>query len=381
MSAFSSTIADEIRRRGRVTFAEFMDWALYHPRHGYYAAGAGRLGRGGDFFTGVQVGGLLGRLLAESVGEMWDALGSGRLTLVELGASDGALAEQVLRALEAKGRAKGVSLHLIEKSRVAREAARRRLARYPRVHVWEDLADFEHTAGVEGVVYSNEFFDALPVHRVRMEGGTLRELYVTARDGVLAEEAAELSTPKLSRYFEEQGVVLEEGQESEVCLVLEEVVPDIARVLSRGFVLTVDYGGASADVHHPSRPKGTIRTFKKHSVGGDLFAEPGERDITAHVDFGRVAALGERVELSPLVYGSQGAYLLNSGETLLKRLVEEEGKNDPAVARRVQQLLHPEAMGGAFHVLVQGKNVGRPTLSGGKTNRVHRLAKMVNSAP
>ena len=381
MSEFQDTIVSEVRRRGRVTFAEFMSWALYHPLHGYYTAGGERRGRGGDFFTGVGAGGLFGRLLAESITEMWDLLGSERLTLVELGASDGGLAEQILKALEGKGRAKGVSVHLVEKSGPAREAARRRLARYPRVHLWEDLTDMEHTAGVDGVVYSNEFFDALPVNRVRMEGGALKELFVVEKDGRLIEEAGAPSTPRLVRYFEEQEVPLAEGQTAEVCTVLEEVVEGVDRVLARGFVLSVDYGEPSADLYREDRRDGTLRTFRKHAVGGDPFQNIGEQDITAHVDFGRLAALGARGELKPLVFCSQGSYLLNSCEDLLRRVVEEEGKRDPGMARRVQQFLHPESLGGAFRVLVQGKNVGRPELSGGKANRLHRLIKMVNSLP
>jgi SAM-dependent MidA family methyltransferase len=381
MSEFQNTILSEVRRRGRVTFAEFMKWALYHPIHGYYAAGGERRGRGGDFFTSVGTGGLFGRLLAESVTEMWDHLGSGRLTLVELGASDGGLAEQVLKALEGKGRAKGVSVHLVEKSGPAREAARRRLARFPRVHLWEDLDEMEHTAGVEGVVYSNEFFDALPVHRVRMESGALQEFFVVEKDGRLVEEAGEPSTPRLARCFEEQEVHLAEGQAAEVCPALEEVVEGIDRVLARGFVITVDYGEPSVDLYREDRRDGTLRTFRKHAVGGDPFQNIGEQDITAHVDFGRLAALGARGELDPLLFCSQGSYFLNSCEGLLRKVVEEEGKQDPSMSRRVQQLLHPEGMGGAFHVLVQGKNVGRPELSGGKANRLHRLVKMVNSPP
>lgn len=376
---FQNTVIDEVRRRGRVTFAEFMDWALYHPRHGYYAAGPGRLGRGGDFFTSVQVGGLFGRLLAESFIEMWDHLGSGKLTLVELGASDGALAEQVMRALEAKGRAKGVSLHLVEKSRASREAAKRRLARYPKVHVWEDLDSFEHTAGVEGVVYSNEFFDALPVHRLRRESGEIRELYVVVRDGHLAEEAGPLSSPGLAEAFAEPSVELAEGQAAEVCPALDVVVPQIGRLLSRGFVLSVDYGEPTADLYRPERREGTLKVFSKHAMEKTPFEGVGQRDITAHVDFGRLANLGAKEELAPLVFCSQGSYLLNSAEGLLRTVVEEEAKKDPALPRRVQQLLHPESMGGAFHVLVQGKNVGKPELSGGKINRLHRLVKMVNS--
>jgi SAM-dependent MidA family methyltransferase len=375
VSSFHEVIVDEVRRRGRVTFAEFMNWALYHPAHGYYTAGAGRLGRGGDFFTSVHAGGLFGRLLAEAIVEMWEHLGSGHLTLIELGASDGALADQILRSLGEKGLGRKVSLHVIEKSQAARDAARSRLARYPKIHLWEDLASFEHAAGVDGVVYSNEFFDALPVHRVRWEGGRLRELFVTSAEGKLAEEAGDPSTPRLTRYFEGQGVSLIEGQEAEVCLALDDVVPEIDRLLARGFVLTVDYGEPAPDLYRPERPRGTLRTFRKHAVADNFFQDIGGQDITAHVDFTRLAQLGARGELTPVSFCSQGTYLLNSGEALLKKVVEEESKTDPAAPRRVQQLLHPETMGGAFHVLVQAKNAGTTSLSGSKVNRLHRLGK------
>jgi SAM-dependent MidA family methyltransferase len=372
MSAFHQTVVDEVRRRGKVPFAEFMDWALYHPVNGYYAS-AGRIGREGDFFTSVRAGGLFGRILAEALDEMWNHLGSGRFTLVELGGGDGALAEQVLDAFEAKGKGKKVTLYLVEKGLAAREAARRRLTRFPKVHILESLEEFEHTAGIDGCVYSNEFFDALPVHRVRLEGGVLKELFVTEKDGRLAEAPGVLSTPDLARYFEEQKVSLAEGQAAEVCLALEGVMAELDRVVSRGFVVSVDYGEPSADLYREERREGTLRVFKKHAVGGNFFDDIGGQDITAHVDFGRLAALGARGDLAPLLFSSQGSFLLNAGEKLLKELVEGEGRRDPAVARAVQQLIHPEAMGGAFHVLVQAKNAGRPELSIGKVNRVHRL--------
>jgi SAM-dependent MidA family methyltransferase len=178
----------------------------------------------------------------------------------------------------------------------------------------------------------------------------------------------------LARTFVEQDIVLEDGQEAEVCLAFADVMEDVERLLARGFVLSVDYGAPSAELFHPDRTRGTIRTFHDHAVGGDPFAEPGRRDITAHVDFGRLAAVGERAGLTPLIFATQGTYLLNSAEALLRRIVEDEAKSDPGLPRRVQQLLHPEGMGGAFHVLVQGKNVGTPALSGGKINRIHRLA-------
>ncbi|MBL0059633.1 MAG: SAM-dependent methyltransferase [Elusimicrobia bacterium] len=206
MSSLDEIVRAEVRRRGRVTFAEFMGWALTHPTHGYYMTKI-RTGRGGDFVTNVQAGPLFGRLLAESFVEMWDALGSEKFTLVELGGSDGSLAESVLRALEEMGRDRRVTLHVVEASPVARQAARRRLSRYGRVQLHACLEEMEHTAGVEGCVYSNEFFDALPFHRVRWKEGRLWELWVEEAGGKLFERPGPLS-PGVAEAFNGSGVTL-----------------------------------------------------------------------------------------------------------------------------------------------------------------------------
>lgn len=371
MPAFDALVLAEVRRRGRVTFAEFMEWSLYHPHHGYYTGGASRTGRGRDFLTNVQTGGLFGKLLAESFCDMWDRLGSKRFTMVELGASDGALAEQVLKSFEEKKRT-GVTYYLVERSPLARSAARRRLSRHPRIKFAGSLDELEHTSGVEGCVYSNEFFDALPIHRVTVRNGVFRELYVTDEGGRLVESPGDPSTPRLALYLEEQGVALEEGQKAEVCLALEDVVGNISRVLQRGFVFTVDYGEPSGDLFRPERPDGTLRTYEGHRRAADPFEKIGRRDLTAHVDFGRLAVLGAREGLFPLVFASQGSYFLHSAEEVLRRAVENGG---PAGAGRVQQLVHPDAFGGAFRVFVQGKNVGRPRLLGGNADKVERLLR------
>jgi SAM-dependent MidA family methyltransferase len=338
MSAFDETVIAEVRRRGKVTFAEFMGWALHHPRHGYYATGL-RTGRGGDFVTNAQAGPLFGRLLAGVIADVWDALGSERLTLVELGGADGALAESVLRALEAMGRVRRVAFHLVEASPPARAAARRRLSRFGAVEVHASLEDLEHVAGVEGVVYSNEFFDALPFHRVLQREGKLQELFVVEENGVLAERPGAPSTPRLAEAFRESGASLAEGCEAEVCLALE----------------------------------GTRRTFARHAVGDSPFSDIGRQDITAHVDFTRLALEGARHGLTSVLYAPQGSFFLQAGEKILRDAVEGGGDRAAAV-RQVQQLIHPRAFGGSFQVLLQEKNAEGVAWPGLKANRIQRLS-------
>lgn len=371
--SFHTTVTAEIARRGRVTFAEFMTWALYHPVHGYYMTKPSRAGRQGDFYTSVQAGPLFAQLLVEAFCEMWDHLGSGRFTLVEVGGGNGALAEKIFAAFQAKGRDKGLSYILVEKGPKALAEARRRLSRFPKVHFYSSLDDLEHVSGVEGCLFSNELFDALPAHRVAQLNGALQELWVSAKDGRLTEEAGPLSTPRLSKVLVEQGVVLSEGQKAEVCLAMDETLSAFERVLGRGFVLTIDYGAPSQLLRHPGRLEGTLKAFMKHALAENVFEWPGDMDITADVDFGRLAAAGAARGLLPLLFAEQGTFLLHSGEKFLRQAFGNSPA--PALAVQTQQLLHPGSLGGAFHVLVQAKNAGRPALSGGKINRVNDLIR------
>lgn len=364
---FTETVRAEIQRRGRVTFAEFMEWALTHPRHGYYTAG-GRTGRAGDFITNAQVP-LFGEALAEIIRDMWDALGSARWTLIELGAGDGVLAERVLSALDQRGRARRVTTHLVEASPAARAAARRRLSRFGGVHIHAALEDLEHTAGVEGCVYSNEFFDALPFHRLRGTAGGVEELFVTDGPEGLRESPGPLSRPDLAAPLAAAGVTLADGQETEVCPAVDAVMDELARVLARGFVVTVDYGGAAAEVHDAARGRGTRRTFSRHRVGDDPFRDVGEKDITAHVDFTRLARAGEARGFRTIFYGDQGPFLLAGAEGTLRAAIEAV----PSRGREVQQLVHPAAFGEKFRVLIQSVNAGGATLRFERAARVQRL--------
>ncbi len=374
MKPLHELVLNEVKRRGRVTFKEFMQWALFHPQYGYYMTGPLKTGRQGDFFTSAHVGGLFGKLLTETFCEMWDHHGSGKFTLVELGAGDGGLAEQVLQAFQAKDRHAGLTYCLVETSPFALNLARRRLSRFPRVKFFDSLDALEHVSGVEGCVFSNEFFDALPFHRVLWDNGTLRELFVRESGGRLLEEPGDPSTPKLAAYFRERGVSLVEGQKAEVCLALDETMAELDRILSRGFILSVDYGEPSPDLYRETRTEGTLQVYRKHERRDGPFEDIGECDLTALVDFGRIAALGEQRDIRPLIFASQGTFLLNSGEQILRGLVEGAPEAERiAAASQVQQLIHPNAMGGRFHVLVQGKNVGTPELSGGRLNRIQRL--------
>ncbi len=235
-----------------------MRLALYDAREGYYLSAREKFGAGGDFYTASQVHELFGALLADEFAAVWRALGSPLdFTIIELGAGRGELARDVLAALRAHHADCFQSAHYLicEISERLREEQRVRLAEFAARVDWVNELN-ELAAPVNGVVFSNEFFDALPVHLVRQRDGWLRELYVEqASDGSLQFSEGELSSAALSSYWQRVGVLLAEGQRAEINLEAVKWIEQIARVLARGRVITIDYGDVAARLYTP-RPNG-----------------------------------------------------------------------------------------------------------------------------
>ncbi|HOW28752.1 MAG TPA: SAM-dependent methyltransferase [Elusimicrobiota bacterium] len=375
MNELETVIHQEIARRGPIPFDKYMEWALYHPLYGYYMRSSSRVGREGDFLTSPRSGSLFARLLAEQIAGMWDWMGNQRFTIVELGSGAGLMAEQILSEFQARGRGAGLSYVCVEISPPAREQARRKLSRFSHVQVAASLDSLEHVSGVDGCVLSNEYFDALPVKRIVSRGGGLKEYFVGSRNGVLVDEEGALETDHPRERLDQLGLSLSDGQTAEISLGLDSAVSSIGRILRRGFVLTVDYGFPARDLYSPGRPQGTLRCYHQHRIAESPYLHVGEQDMTAHVDFTTLASLGMREDLQPLVFTDQGSFLLSCGEKILKEAVEQ----DVPPARRlkingeIKGLLHPSALGLRYQVLIQGKGVGLPDLSGGKINRLSRL--------
>jgi SAM-dependent MidA family methyltransferase len=325
----NSELIAEIRREiarngGRITFCRFMELALYHPQFGYYcsrepARGAGppspddiaaasrlaatgrpRIGKEGDYFTSVSVGPVFGRILARQF-QQW-----GVDEVVEFGGHRGQLQADVLA--------------------VAPEL------RYRVVEVGEELP-----ATINGVVFSNELLDALPVHRVC--GG--KEVYVT---GDFTEELGPLSDPRLPR--------LPDGYRSEINLRALDWLADVVRRLKRGYILTIDYGFERPEYFAPHHAAGHLQCYYRHTKNGDPYQHIGEQDITAHVEFSSLIELGAQLGLETVQFTDQAHYLLAAGEGEIAGIVQRDaGKFSPA-RNAIHQLLH-STMGQAFKVLIQ----------------------------
>ena len=363
-------IRQEVRSQGPMTFAKYMEYALYHPDYGYYQRKA-RIGKEGDFYTSPHVNALFGRLVGKQLLEMWEHLGRpADYRVLELGAGPGHLAGDILDFAEADPDFRSsLDYLIIEISQKLREEQQ---ARLPAEVTWLDSINDIPDSGLQGCVLSNEFVDSFPVHRVAMVDAVLRELYVGEEGDELVEQVGDLSDEALRSYFEALEIHLPEGIRTEVNLRVSEWVESIARVLRRGFVLTIDYGLPAADYYSSSRMNGTIRSYGEHRLYDDPLAAPGERDLTAHVDFTTLAMEGEARGLETLGFTDQMHFLMGIGEKEIQQELGAHGGPSISAARRrssALNLIHPEMMGGAFRVLIQGSGVEAPPLSGLKNAR------------
>jgi SAM-dependent MidA family methyltransferase len=365
----AASLAEHIRACGPITFAKYMDACLYDPQHGYYTRAAQAPRR--DYFTSVDASPIFGRLLARQFQEMWVRLERpAEFLLVELGAGQGNLAAQVLdfsaeSFLEFYG-----ALHYVA---VERSAARRAAAAAIGPLAKHLTANHFALAGDPpaeipcGCIFSNEFFDALPVHRLVREGNDLREIYVGLGTNGLCEQFGALSTPALAEYLTEQGITLQEGQQAEINLEACAWIKEVGVRLGRGFALTIDYGHQAEELYDDRHMRGTLLAYEKHRASENYFRAPGEQDLTAHVNFSALASHGSRAGLQRTGFTSQSNFLLS-----LERRSDFADLQFPTMTETQQSrarllfktLIYPEGMGETFQVLIQHKGLDRPRLSG-----------------
>lgn len=369
-------ILNEIAGKGRVTFARYMELALYHPTEGYYMRDREKIGAAGDFYTSPDVSPLFGKVLADQAEEMWRLAGSpDHWVLLEFGAGKGIMARDILLHIEEKYPAfcRALSYLIIEKSPSMAQKQKETMAGVASAAqrlCW--LGGIEEVAAgpFTGCVLSNELLDSFPVHRITRGGGKLREIYVTCKGGRLTEVTGPLSRPELSGYVDDFGIKLEDGQVIEVNLAMREWLEGVAAALGRGFLLTIDYGDIADRLHSPARPSGTIRSYRRHQLTDDLYAEPGGQDITASVNFSALVRWGEEVGLYPAGYNTQGHFLMNMGiMDYLNSCPEIRGFSLKYAkdTMAVKKLVLPEGMGTVFKVAAQYKGFHRePRLTGFK---------------
>jgi SAM-dependent MidA family methyltransferase len=359
-------LAERIRRDGPITFAQFMEQCLYHPEFGYYSRKDAK--RFADFYTSVDVHPIFGRLLARQLAEMWEALGRPvEFWAVEAAAGTGRLATHILdfaqRELPSFYRA--LRYVAVERSAARRSEHGKVLAARPSAGslVSAEALPAEIPAGC---IFSNELLDALPIHRVAVRNGALREVYVAARGGELSTELGSLSTPALDSYFCEQGIILREGQQAEAGLEACEWIENAGKRLGRGLILTIDYGREAAELYDERHMRGTLLAYSNHRATDDFLRDPGEQDLTAHVNFTALDLCGRRAGLTRVGCVSQMDFLIALGRANEFADLYEPGANEVERVRSrllLKTLIHPEGMGETFSVFCQQKGVPEARLT------------------
>jgi SAM-dependent MidA family methyltransferase len=386
VSQLFEKIAKEIEAAGPISFARFMELALYCPVYGYYEKEEDTVGRQGDFYTSVSVGSLFGELLAwqfaewltgvhtPQSGEARCALPRGaRLQLVEAGAHRGELARDILSWLSRQRRElfEQIEYWIVEPSDRRRGWQQQTLAEFKeRVYWAETFVELGHALAprrpspvtdhpIRGLVFSNELLDALPVHRLGWDAARRQwfewGVKLADRRFVWARlpELDSRCTSQLSRLGAHAAdLPLPDGFTLEICPAAEIWWREAAGALGCGKLLTIDYGLTTPELLLPERCQGTLRAYRQHRPAGDVLADPGQQDLTAHVNFSAIQEAGESAGLKTEAFLTQTQFLTNIAAQIWNSDTQF-GEWTPKHTRQFQTLTHPEHLGRAFRVLVQ----------------------------
>lgn len=339
---------------GWISFARYMELILHAPG-GYYAGGACKFGSQGDFVTAPELGGLFGRTLARQLKAL---PATGRRTILEIGAGSGALAEALLAQLDCEYLILETSPELADRQRKRLGDRARWLSEMPR--------------GFRGTVVANEVLDAMPVHVLAWREKGIFERGVALEGGALAWSERPASGTVLGAA---QGIQVPRPYESELGLAGRAWMRSLASALEEGVAFIIDYGFPAREYYHPQRATGTLMCHHRHRVHDEVFARPGEQDVTAHVDFSALAHAAAEGGLDIVGYTTQAQFLVNCGITEV--LAEANADNAlvyAPLAAEANRLLSPAEMGELFKVLAVGRGaLQRPLLGFARNDRVHTL--------
>jgi SAM-dependent MidA family methyltransferase len=353
-------ICNEIHANGAISFARFMELALYSPGTGYYERQR-EIGKSGDFFTSVSVGNLFGELLAFQFADWFSEtrnIEKSTLSLVEAGAHDGQLALDVLTWFKNFRPEIFANLEygIIEPSAHHRDWQRKKLAEFSEKISWgnnfSEIQPRDFT-----VVFSNELFDAMPVHRIAWDAKTKRWFeWMVGFDSqrlIWKKDFApeKISFPKLAPDLLD---VLPDGFTSEICPAATQWWTDAAQFLRNGKLVAIDYGLLAEEFFVPERSGGTLRAYSRHHANADLLANPGEQDLTAHANFSALKNAGEAFGLKTDCCVTQSKFLREIFEKTLRKTNDFPEWNSNR-RKQFQTLVHPEHLGRPFRILVQSR--------------------------
>ena len=416
-SAVDQEIRDLIQKHGRITFAQFMQACLYSPRGGFYSSRGTRIST--HFGTSPTSHPVFGALIARQLEHMWHLLGDPPVFhVIEVGSGDGALAQSIVHACWRMAPRLAQVLYYVaadyeprwlqspdhtfdwdngtgdgmSPATVSAEGFRAAISASARHQL--NGAPFPATASAEGAqlnvppspsrrdaivgvqrvkteglrafrnvvgcILCNELIDNFPVHRFAIQGGRVKEVFVTLAGGTLTEVLDEPSSPRIEERLTSLGLSLPEGYRGEVNLAMEDWTGQLAQALDRGFILTIDYGQLATDLYALQNNQGTLVCYHRHVVSSDPYQHIGQQDITCQVDFTSLMRLGDRHGLATVGYALQRQFLTNLGFASCLDALQAQGLSAArtALSRMAMMTLVDPDEYGDFKVLAQAKGHG-----------------------
>ncbi|MDN5880874.1 MAG: SAM-dependent methyltransferase [Nitrosospira sp.] len=380
--------AEIVAAGGWISFARYMELALYAPGRGYYSGGSAKFGGAGDFVTAPEISTLFGRAVARQAAQVLQLMDDNDGDILEFGAGTGKLAIDLLLELE-KLRSLPRRYCIVEVSAELQQRQRQLLERYaPHLSslvVWLERLPARHN----GLILANEVLDAMPVHLVAWRDAGMFERGVALNtpgtpgdgefkwsdrlltDGELFETARELN-PRLDRGSSD--ISGDTGEYvSEISLASRSFIRSLANILQQGAIVLIDYGFGRSEYYHRQRNYGTLMCHYRHHAHDDPFYLPGLQDITSHVDFSAIAGAATDAGLEFLGYTTQAHFLINCEVAdILAQTPAENAKDYLPLANQLQKLVSPAEMGELFKAIAFGRNIHQPLtgFGGGDKSRL-----------
>ena len=382
MNRLEDIIIEKIKKEGPITFETFMDMALYYPELGYYSSAEATIGRAGDFYTSPHLHPVFGAVLGKQLMEMWTVMGKPSVFhSVEIGAGSGYLCKDILDYLHNPSKnispaqdksdfLRSLRYVIVEPYAHFEERQRELLGRgvgadlrvCPELITWVKSLKELHE-GITGCIFSNELLDAFPVHLVVMED-ELKEIYVDFKGKEFVEVKKELSSAELTNYLREFSVALQSGYRTEINLRIKSWLEETGAALSKGFLLTIDYGYSAREYYSAERTDGSLLCYHNHQFNENPYRNTGGQDITAHVNFSSLKKWGKELGLRTIGYCPQGTFLIASG---IDEIITELYADSPDYAfevSKIKGLIFPQGFGESHNVMIQYKGPGSPELRG-----------------
>ena len=349
-------------------FASFMHHALYDSKNGYYTGNAHKFGSHGDFITAPEISGLFGRTIAKQVAQVLQISGG---SILELGGGSGILGCDILAELDRLECSVDEYL-FFEPSPTLTQRQKERVAQF--VPGIGDKVRWvsELPTNFKGIILANEVFDALPVHLLSCTDEGWKERGVAFQNESLVWKDSVITDERLCSVVNH--LKIDGPYVTEVCLAVNGLVDNLSESLDIGAVIAIDYGYEHQVYYHPDRRDGTLSCHYQHRVDSNPLDRPGLKDITAHVDFTRVANAAVDASLDVCGYVTQADFLVNCGITDLLQAIDPDRLEEylPAVSA-VQKLLSPGIMGDMFKVMALSRGINEPLVGFSRRDRRHLL--------